>query len=153
MLNLGDLLGRIAIRPNKCWTHTSKISFKSNINPGRVLTTTISSSTYFLNKKYFPSCKWYTSSTCSYGYTTQYSVTPACSYNWYLVTKSCLLFDCERISTMISGAPLQPFSSSNASLHITHISGCTTVVTSLSLVVRVSLTSNGAWKTWYFFPF
>src|SRR5262245_23651800 len=107
-----------------------------------------------------PSYSWFsfnkkTATLSSPGYTIQYSATPASSYNSYLIFTSFLELPGESISTIRSGDPQQPFASSFESSHTTQMSGCTTVVTSLSffLFLMGSRTSNGAEKALHDLPF
>ena len=68
----------------------------------------------------------------SAGWTIQYSVTPDFSYRSSFCIWSLAAVEGERISTMKSGAPRQPRSSSLLGSHITTISGWTTLATSSS---------------------
>lgn len=74
----------------------------------------------------------YTTKFSSTGLMIQYSFTPASSYNSNFKRTSFFEFPGESISTTRSGAPQQPRSSIFDTSHMTHKSGCITVVISLS---------------------
>src|SRR5690606_28748790 len=125
-----------------------KTASRFKLKPGMALEVTTSPKVKSLDGVYFPFSKTWIRSVPWSGWMIQYSVTPDSSYTSYLFCSSLRLLPGERISTIRSGAPIHPSSSSLCGSQITQRSGCTTVsMSSFFRDLPGRRTSKGAGNT------